>query len=348
MSISAHQTQSAIMTWREDIVAVDDGYARIKICGVSPNPMVSRPPSLRLVKSSARAGRNFAQLGNEQVASWEADGEVFTVAENLDSEDTRFTDFHWSPLNRILVAHALASSGWSGKTIKHLYLGMPLRNYFNASGSKNNLVQRKVDNLYKPVNPTGGSLKPPHYEKISVLAQAMAGYVDRFIDFNGQGVGTVPESAAVIDVGGRTTDIAFIRKGVGIDMKQSITEEIGVLDVHARLDELLQQRFERATKSEHSVLDGALRNKTITFRGNKVDVSDQVIEAVKEIESKLHRVVARILGDADNIEHVLLIGGGAEVFTGLKGRIRHAEVADNPSFANARGLWKYAAYYAES
>lgn len=346
MSFSPTQAQATTQTWPTDIVAVDDGYARVKICGVPPNSMISQPPKLTLVKSSARAGRNFAQLGNELVASWEADGEEFTVAANLDSEDTRFADFHWSPLNRILVAHSLASSGWSGRTIKRLYLGMPLRNYFNASGAQNSLVNRKVANLFKSVTPTGGGLVAPIYENIKVLAQAMAGYVDRFVDFNGHGVGIVPESAAVIDVGGRTTDIAFIRKGVGIDMKQSVTEEIGVLDVHARLDELLQQRFERPNRAEHSVLDGALRNKVITFRGNKVDVSAQVDEAVKEIESKLHRVVSRVLGNADSIEHVLLIGGGAEVFTGLQGRIRHAEIAENPSFANARGLWKYAAYYA--
>ncbi|HQT39604.1 MAG TPA: ParM/StbA family protein [Acidocella sp.] len=332
-----------------DIVAVDDGYARVKIIGLPPSyaKMMGQGPKRFLVNSSVGSGGGMASLSDDKMTSWRADGEEFTVADAIDAEDTRFDGFHWSPMNRVLVAHALAASGWSGETIERLYLGLPLRHYYNAAAEKTAFIGRKIANLQKAVEPVAGKLQAPFYKNIKVLPQSMAGYIDHFIDFAGNGRSSAKTTAAVIDIGGRTTDIAYIRESKNIDMKRSVTRNIGVLDVHALIDEGLRDRFARTDAAEKHLLDHALRNKTFFHRGVDKDVSDIVTAAVKKIEGDLARAVSSAVGQLDSIELVLLIGGGADVFLGLRDLIPHAEIPEDPAFANARGLWKYAAYYDE-
>jgi plasmid segregation protein ParM len=285
-------------------------------------------------------------MGELHMASWVADGEEFTVSDVVDGEDTRFEDFHWSPMNRVLVAHSLAKFGWSGQPIKKLYLGLPLRVFYDEHGEENrDLIDQKIANMRGAVAPTSGKFIAPVYEQIDVIAQGMAGFVDHMIDFRGRGLNQLPKTAAVIDVGGRTTDIAFIRDGGFVDMELSTTENIGVLDVHQVLAHGLSRKFNRAQKIEHYLLDEAVKTGLFPHRGQRVDVSDLVAAAIGEIETKLYRTIKRTLGNSDAVDLVLLIGGGAEVFSGIRQLIPHSVIAPAPGFANARGMWKFATWY---
>lgn len=152
---------------------------------------------------------------------------------------------------------------------------------------------------------------------------------------------------AVIDVGGRTTDL-FWAMGVKPVTRLCSAEEIGVekagdllrdgtLAAHKR--ELSPQEI-RDTLRAHATQSAPPR----IFKGGKEIVLNGAIDAaIDAVGQQLVSYISRQWGDdrgsvAGNAARVLLIGGGAYYFSpALKAVIPHLETARNPELANALG-----------
>ena len=322
------------------LVAIDDGYAQIKV--VSSNGHFS-------FNSSVINGTIGSLDGKGAIGAYETDdGRTrMTVSDSIAGEKTQFDGFHISAMDRVLINHALVRAGYGGKPV-HLYAGLPVQDFFIGEAKNVDYIERKIENLKIAVrNLVPGGDAVAELVKIDIGCQAVAAFVDYAVDdeFNDRDVPV--EKVAIIDIGGRTTDIALILDGQKFLPARSGTENIGVLDVQSGLERLIKSQFGVNDSYSVSALDHAIRTGYHRMWGKDVDVSELVNKAKSASEASLKNLIIRKLGQASDIDAVVFVGGGAKLFENvLKELFPHnGFISDNPEFANARGLYKYANIY---
>jgi plasmid segregation protein ParM len=326
------------------LVAIDDGYAQTKLWGKSPNG--SQESVRYMMRSSVRPGRfGLVSLSDgASVGTYRTEeGEEFTVSEDIESESTQFDGFHTSPMNRVLVHHALAAAGYGGKRVT-LWTGLPISDFFSRGRKDDAKIAAKRNNLMKTISHESGGDPLTELVDVRVGCQALASFYDYALDDHCQERNVSVDKVAVVDIGGRTTDVALVLDGQSLDPRRSGTENIGVLDVYSTLSELLRTEFKTRDDYPLAMLDVAVRTGSVKLWGKPQDVKHLVEKAVQEQQGKIARDLERRLGSGSDLDTVLFVGGGSALFHGLANVFPNAEVAEDSEFANARGLFKYALY----
>lgn len=327
------------------LVAVDDGYAQIKLIGdpVKAGEKINK----KSIRSSVKYGAIGSLSGEGSTATYIADDQKMTVTDKVAGESTQFDGFHTSSMNRVLINHALVEAGYGGKKIR-LYAGLPVGDFFRDSFKNVEFIEKKKENLLKAVQRHMGSMSMPNIVSVDIGCQAVAAFVDYYIPDSQKDTKRSPiefDAIAVVDVGGRTTDIAVVlRSGEQIDHDRSGTKNIGVLNAHKTLTKLIQKEFDVVDEYSSEFLDRALRTGKARIYGEEVDVSKLVGLAVQEPAQQLTNMVREKLGSASNIDKVIFVGGGAALFRDHLQKLypRNGFISDDPEFANARGLYKFA------
>ena len=321
------------------LVATDDGYAQVKLVGQNPNGVGLVK---MLVRSSVRPGRyGMSTLsGARAMGSYSTEeGEDYTVSDDVEGESTMFDGFHVSPLNRVLVNHALVAGGYGGHQVG-LVAGLPVGDFFIDGALDQDKIVAKTRNLSKAITSASGA-PMADIVQVKIGCQAIAAFVDYLLDDDLVARDVATKRVAVVDIGGRTTDIAVIMNRDSLDASKSGTSNIGVLDVYEMVARGIRAKFKTRDKYTLSDMDRAVRSGSFPMWGEPHDVSDLVAEAVREQETKIEREVSRRIGAASNVDVVLFVGGGAALFTRVSEPFRNGKVAPDPEFANARGLLKY-------
>lgn len=320
------------------IVAVDDGFAQTKLFGEDENGKHVKA----IFRSSIKSGRyGLVEIsGTGAVGSYETDGVFFTVAESIETESTKFDGFHLSDFDRVLVNHALFNAGYGNKNV-FLICGLPVDDYFLFDGNKNiEMIEKKKNNLKKEV--LNSNKKPlANIKNIEVGSQALSAYMDYLLDFEGVADEEKADgSIAVVDIGGGTTDTCVIVDGQFVDRQRTGTSKIGMLDVYRNLGNLIKSNYKIHDNFTNKFLDKALRSKKITLMGEEIDLTSVVDEVISEFEGRVAREVEGKIGEGGNLSKVLFVGGGSNVLRRVP--VRGAKIVEDPEFANARGLFKFA------
>jgi len=327
------------------VVGIDDGYAQTKLWGASPD---GGEPIQFIMRSSVRPGRfGLVSLsGKGGIGAYSTMGEDFTVSEDVEAESTQFDGFHTSSMNRVLVNHALAAAGYGGCEVD-LITGLPLGDYFFDGERDDQKIAAKQANLLQSVSNAAGNAPLARLRGVRVGCQAIAAFVDYLLDDEMMERDVPVGRVAVVDIGGRTTDVAVVLDGDRFDDARSGTENIGVLDVYNTLGRGIRTKFSTRDRYPLNVMDQAIRTRRIKLWGKDEDVSELVTSAIIEQETKIAREVDRRIGSASNVDKVLFVGGGASLFNTIGERFRNGAIAENPEFANSRGLYKYAMKFPE-
>lgn len=328
------------------LVAVDDGYAQTKLYSVTEEGRSIK----RVLRSSVRGGRYGVGSisGDGFIGLYETEDGPYTVSEKIEGENTQFDNFHTSTVNRVLVNHALIEAGYGGKEIE-LITGLPVADYFINGARDSKKIDLKQSNLLKSVKPATEGAQVPLIREVTVGCQAVAAWVDFAMNDDLDLRDDIDGAVAIVDIGGRTTDIATVINGESVDHARSATDNTGVLDVYNAVTDALRSKFNIRDKFPIADVDAAIRSKDKTFRlwGKPQDVSDIIEEVIAEHESKVARTIERTIGSGASINKVVFVGGGSALFTNLVAKFPHnGETVDDPEYANARGLWKYARYQA--
>ncbi len=330
------------------VVGVDDGYSDIKICGSEISCQLvngsTAIPGMKTFGSVIERGGSTGNIDGRIRNRWQVGGETFTVAPFAAGERLEFDHYHWSPENQVLIYHYLASAGWSGKDIDLLVVGLPMSSFFELeTGGLSANVERKIANLrFAPV-PLGETIKPPRsIGDIIVRPQGLLSFFDYCVDWNGRSRVDAPPRVAVIDIGGRTTDLAFIVGGAEIDRKYSKSINIGVLNVCRELNAALRDRYKVSIDFPLERLKLALRTGRVNIRGTESDVGDLVDDQVRAIGGNLWRQVQAEMEGLAVADLILLVGGGASVFDRVRpSAISGVVIPQDPEYANVRGMWKF-------
>lgn len=325
-------------------VAVDDGYAQTKLIGQDPN---GSGIIKKIMRSTVRPGKyGLGSFGGGGISSYETEeGEHFTVSNEIESESTQFDGFHTSTLNRVLVHHAMVDSGFGGKKIK-LVTGLPVADYFLDDERDEEHISSKSTNLNKQV--TSGDNPMPQILDVKVGCQAVAAWFDHVLDDDLNQINEVNGRTAIVDIGGRTTDVAVVINGQAIDHSVSGTDNIGVLDIYNALGKAIRREFKIREKFPLEQLDKAVRTGKFLMWNKEQDVSSIIEEVVLENEGKIAREVERRIGSGANLNAVVFVGGGSALFKSIADRFPNGLMAEDPEFSNAHGLYKFYKYSEES
>lgn len=320
------------------LVGVDDGYARVKVYGVDGARSLQVSAAATVQSGTLMSTLDGAATGG---GVYETDGLRFTVCEEMGGEETRFDGYHTSALNRVAVHNALHAAGLSGREV-NLVVGLPVRDFFSDGGLNKVLIGAKKDSMAKPVTRIGGA--SIEVKKVQVLPQAIAALIDwAKSDPQRAAKANSLNEVAVIDIGGRTTDVAVVIKGARVDLGRSGSNNLGVLDVLEAIEDGLRHKFSLSEQIPRNLTEGALRTGKITLFRKEHDVSDLVLKARRQVADQLSRTIRKFLGTGALLEAVLFVGGGAKVFGDVVAEFEGGVVPGEPEFSNARGMWRMAA-----
>jgi plasmid segregation protein ParM len=322
-------------------VGVDDGHYAIKVVDESGRQFS--------IPSRAAAGKHLLSVtgvGEDASAMYlTEEGNAYTVSEHLtDPEPTMSASYPVSELNRVLVQHALSSAGFGGKDVS-ICTGLPVNYFYRLDGQRNmSLIDGKINNLMRKVTNLS-EVEVARIRKHVVTTEAVAAYVDQMVDMEGDATDfydvAQSHTIGVVDIGGKTTDCAVIRPGgVSVDMRRSGSDDIGILHLEAMLSGRLRGHFNMDTLPP-SMVNRALQTNTLRLSGQNQDVSEIVSQCKREMADRImNRVMAKV-GDGQDLECILFVGGGSLVLAdALKKCYSHGVIPDSPEFANARGMLK--------
>jgi plasmid segregation protein ParM len=320
------------------IVGVDDGFAETKVVILEDGVVAYQG----VIPSRARSGaQGTTTIGGAEEggpgACYETEGVKFTVGDLEDSESARFDEYPFSGMNRVIVHHALRVAGMAGKNVR-IATGLPLSRFYRGSEPNAPVIARKNDSIRMDVKCAEG-MPVANIVDHSVFPEGLAAWVDYALDEKADVRADLNETVGVIDIGGRTTDIAVVLPGKRIDHARCGSADMGVLNVVEEV-RLGVQRSKGPELAPGVILAG-LRTGRVNMWGKPTDISAEIEEAVQQVTESILREVDRRLGSAVSIDRILLVGGGAHLFKGVAKRYPHILVPDAPEFANARGFAKY-------
>jgi hypothetical protein len=234
--------------------------------------------------------------------------------------------------------------------------GLPAEPFQKHRGLKNE-IKKALTGTYT-FTLDGKSWKIVHVEYCATLmegAGALAAYAKKG--------STGPNGAAVIDVGGRTTDLYVARAGVPIG-DYCVGKPLGVETAARMLQQAFEQKYEfpltaletKAIMYAYANSEGLKKKEypTISKYGEKIPAAELEAltqEAILETTNEIVSFVSAAWRESDSslavgvrFDPVVMIGGGVHYFyDALKRRIPHLQKPENPTFANAYGYARAAA-----
>lgn len=321
---------------------IDDGFAETKVC-------LSNGVNIK-IKSQAKAGEmNQISIngGPATVYSYSTADGPFIIGDLRESDPTASDEYPVSAMNRVIVSHALRLAGVTSEYDVYICTGLPVKKFYVGGKPNQKLIAAKQQNLLlnDVASSDEGDYRLCRIKRHDVLAEGVAAWMDLVLYRNQDGniVKNKQLSAqriAIIDIGGRTTDIAVIQEGI-MDNQRSSTIEVGMLAVRDAISAAINSAHGVEPTSE--MLNDALSTRTIKLWGTATNVDDLVEKAIISTVTRIKAEVKKLLQNAVDIDRVVFVGGTVvEIEKHLDGWFRNQSICPSPPFANAQGMLKFA------
>lgn len=292
--------------------------------------------------------KKFSIAGQKQKTfAYQSGDDIFTLGDVDKTAPTNFNEYPVSTMNRAIVNHALHLAGLGGKNVI-ITTGLPVRHYYKYSGTNDELIKKKKRNLLS--SSEGGNissldgLELARIVKHHVVAEGIAAWIDFVTNVSPDGdiqydMDLIKERIAIVDIGGRTTDVAVI-KDWDVDPDRSATIDAGMLSVHEVIRGMVKEEFDAEVDDEQ--VYKAVESNQIKVFGKNEDVTRIVDTAKSEVLGQIYNEIKRRVGSGGDLSNILFVGGGSQVFAGkLSGWYeRNGIISPNPLYANAIGMAK--------
>lgn len=324
-------------------IGVDDGHSEIDL--VLPGGKAMR------ISSHCKAGElNQISLKDNQntVFSYITNDGSFIVGDIDSIDSTVFDGYPLSPQNRVLVAHALRLSGIPSGSEVAICTGLPLEQYFRKNSPNERLIKAKMENLLTNDVLAADGTELPKIVSHEVVSESIGAWMDYIIQRDPSGKLYIDDERAaqkigVIDVGGRTTDIAVIENW-NIDKDRSATlDGVGMLAVKSHVSDEVYNDDRFAIELTEQQLNSAVLTGQAKLWGEQVDLSGFVKTGYQHLVASLKAGANGCLGSAGDLDLVLFVGGTTNnIKKDVSGWFRNQIVVKDPEYANGRGNQKYA------
>lgn len=327
---------------------VDDGYRETKI-------VTSTGQKIRIPSQAKSGEMNQISIngGEKTIFPYSTDDGDFIIGDITEADATAFDEYPMSALNRVIVMHALRRAGLKGGDLAAIATGLPIKKYFLGSDLNRKLLKQKKANLLKNdvrevINIAGQktyeSANLPQVVKHEIISEGIAAWMDVVLQRDENGIiqfnrELASERIAIVDIGGRTTDIAVIRNN-NLDNSRSSTLNVGMLNIENIVREEIYNNFEVSPTLEQ--MQEVMSNKRMKLWGEWQNVNEIVQSAEKSVVNSIKVECQRCLGKAADIDRVVFVGGTTKAIEPhLEGWFRNQIIGEDPAFANARGMAKF-------
>lgn len=155
------------------------------------------------------------------------------------------------------------------------------------------------------------------FDDVIVLSEGMAAYTE--IAFNPDGT-TKNEDLTegvvmIVDIGGRTTDIAVIENGKAVN-PYSIGWTIGVSQYLDKIIQEVENEFDYRFKSRRELVDVIAHQNPehqghIWVRGNRTDINAIIQRYLSGLAAEEYKIISETWSKMPNAKRAYIIGGGA-------------------------------------
>jgi len=244
----------------------------------------------------------------------EFDNKTFYIGEgNRDTELDKASKESFLPL--LYSAIALSSPAQYNKVV----VGLPINQYKSRKAEIENKIS-KESNKKIILNDKERTLTITEFK---VYPEGVGAY--QSLDSE--------EDMIIIDIGGRTTDIAYIFNG---ELKTTSTVNVGTLNIYKNIADQLNSKFSidiDVEKAEKIIKQGYLSidNKTVDISFISSVLRDNFMKIKADLDFKF----------SAHTEKLMLTGGGAALFhKAFVNRYEDISIMQNPVLANVRGFKK--------
>lgn len=242
----------------------------------------------------------------------EMDNQKFIIGEgNFETELNKSSKENFIPL--LYIGIALSST----EEFNSVVCGLPINQYKDNHKNLEELIER---NKIKTIK-INGIERTIVIEKFKVYPEGIGAYYN--LNSN--------EDIILIDIGGRTTDIAYIADN---KHQKSSTVAVGTLNIYKSIADVINSKYSLDLRLKD--IDRIIDRGALTIDGEKINLSF--------ITNILKSNFMKIKEDLDfkfnaRTEKIVLVGGGAKLFSkAFMNRYSNCSIADDPIYSNAKGF----------
>lgn len=148
-------------------------------------------------------------------------------------------------------------------------------------------------------------------------------------------------TVGVIDVGGKTTNLLSVSRLSEI-AKETASVNVGAWDVVRAVREYISEVCPNLELGDHRLMEAIITHQ-IPYYGQPVDLTPVVEATLKPMAEQVIAQATQLWNGGAGLDAVLVAGGGALLLGERVGQhFPHAQVVDDPVFANVNGYWKLA------
>lgn len=340
------------------IVGLDDGHDHIKVY-LGKDPITGMH---RQYKMQSRAAVGKANMGDDDSVNEElvvVGDTLFTVSEALSEfTNTRYDEYPTSELSKALVyqalRNALNSHNISSRNLA-ITSGLPVNRFYNTHSRTKNVALLEAKKLNLLEMDTVYNVLDENHEKPrlkikdhKVLCEANAAYYDVLFGDDDDDISDIAQEsgiyeggAAVLDIGGRTTDCVVVNpQGRNLNANRSGTLDTGVISFQDSVRGQLKSIHKLGFVSELS-LKNALLTGVYKVGSKEIDISEILSDEKSKLYKKIELFMESTIGDGSDLPAIILVGGGAYILNDfIAEKYQAVIIPDDAEFANARGFYK--------
>lgn len=148
-------------------------------------------------------------------------------------------------------------------------------------------------------------------------------------------------AVGVVDVGGKTTNLLSVNRLTEI-ARETASVNVGAWDVMRAVRDHLSEHCPNLEVRDHQIMEAIIARK-IKYYGQSVDLGPVVDTALAPLAGQVVAQATQLWNGGAALDAILVSGGGALLLgPHIQHQFPHAQVVDDPVFANARGFWKLA------
>jgi len=318
------------------VKAVDVGYGNVKIChGETDNEemLCSHFPSI--AKAHTGIDRGASVMTKRDLIEVESGESIYMVGKDsidtLSARDDRIahlqTNYIDTPQYLALYRGALAYM--NEENIDLLVSGLPVNNYAQDKARMRELLMGN----HKYQNGKSVTVKD-----VWVIPQPVGGFIDFFMN-NNDDINLDEIMSLTLDVGYYTLDWLTCR-GLKMNEERSSSTPGGMSLILEKLTQLIAVDRKDSFSNIGMVDAGIQKGFKTRIQGVEYDFSHLIPKMEDHITTAIQSVV-RSVGSLDDIDVILLVGGGAKCYQGIFEKVlgREIIVPDSSIYSNVKGFY---------
>lgn len=319
------------------LIAIDVGYSHTK--GATDGRREMFPSVLGEVQQ-AHLDLDLAQR-NGYIQIETADGAWFVGDAALEQSGTktRRQDRGWieTPEYRALLLAALAQLTTATGVTVELVTGLPVSYFADREALVECLTGAHI------VKSAGRRRRQRlDIAQVVILPQGLAAVLSEALDERGRiRPGPAAEgTCGLVDIGGHTVNVATFHELREI-ARQTTSIDAGAWGPLAEIGKRVNAAYPGQDLRGHDVAE-AVKRGTIRHYGETRDISGIAQDVLRPFARQILAEATQVWGSAARLDVLLIAGGGAELIgPALAAEFPHAQIVDNPQWANVEGFLRF-------